>query len=157
MRARIALFLVRHPTIAVIVALALLAVVAVGVSRALSRESAPADPAPRDTDALVAPYTLPPPKESLDDRQAEPAHKALHALGRACKRPSTRRDPETVLRPLRVIENFASQHPDAGFAIDDESGSTLTLLIVVRNELEACDPTVIPRIDALIPSKYRPR
>ncbi|GAA1130066.1 hypothetical protein [Nocardioides aquiterrae] len=155
MRARAALFLLRHPMVAVTVVLALFAAAAFGASMAFSRNSPPAAPPPGGSDALVAPYTLPPPTESLSSTEVEPAHRALHALGRACKRTPARRDRGRVLQPLRVIENFASKHPHAGFTIDDESGTTLALLIVVRSELEACDPALLPRIDALIPSKYR--
>lgn len=169
-RARVARFLVRHPLGAVIVLLAVLAVLAavayagtiagpVAESFGGSESSTPSAPAPVGG-ALVAPDRLPAPKESLNDDEVEAPHQALHDLTRACKRPMTQGPPGTpqsVSAPLRIIEDFASRHPNAGFVVDDGSATTLTLLIVVRNELEACIPALIPRIDALIPAQYRPR
>lgn len=163
-RARVARFLVRHPLGAVIVLLAVLAAVAyagtiagpVAESFGRSESSTPSAPAPVGG-ALVAPDTLPAPKESLNDDEVEAPHQALHDLTRACKRPLTQGTPPSVSAPLRIIEDFASRHPNAGFVVDDGSATTLTLLIVVRNELEACIPALIPRIDALIPAQYRPR
>lgn len=166
-RARVARFLVRHPLGAVIVLLAVFAAVAytgtiagpVAESFGGSESSTPSAPAPVGG-ALVAPDTLPAPKESLNDDEVEAPHQALHDLTRACKRPMKQGPPGTppsVSAPLRIIEDFASRHPNAGFVVDDGSATTLTLLIVVRNELEACIPALIPRIDALIPAQYRPR
>ena len=166
-RARVARFLVRHPLGAVIVLLAVLAAVAyagtiagpVAESFGGSESSTLSAPAPVGG-ALVAPDTLPAPKESLNDDEVEAPHQALHDLTRACKRPMTQGPPGTpqsVSAPLRIIEDFASRHPNAGFVVADGSATTLTLLIVVRNELEACIPALIPRIDALIPAQYRPR
>ncbi|NYI77062.1 hypothetical protein BJ988_001710 [Nocardioides panzhihuensis] len=67
------------------------------------------------------------------------------------------REHGAVSQPVAVIVAFARDYPGGGFTIDDEPGSTLTLLLVVRNELEACDPTQIPQLDEFIPQAYRVR
>lgn len=98
---------------------------------------------------------LPEPTSTLTAQQARPVHNALHDLGRACRRRPGPAHSE-VLRALRVIADFAKAHPRARFPIDDESGSSMTLLFVVRDELLSCAPSLVTRVDRLIPTEYRP-
>lgn len=140
--------------LALIVAIILVGVVA-GVSASMFPRRASQNSPPVRGGSQVTPYTLPTPTASLDPSQVEPAHRALHDLGRACRRPPDR-DPERVLRSLDTIERFARLNRDARFPIDDEVGTTLSLLVVVRNELASCAPGLLSRVDALIPSEYRP-
>lgn len=140
--------------VAIALTLTLLTVAAVEVGSVPSRSQDEPPTVTANTDAQVAPSTLPRPKVFLQPPQVRGVHRALHEIGRACADTGTP-DPGTVAGPLREIETFASQYPDAGFWMDHESGTTLGLLIVVRNLLEACDPGRLPEIDALVPPMYR--
>lgn len=148
-------WLTRHPMIAVVAALCALGVVAVAVL-ALFNGAPTTDAAPPTTPGVeVAPSTLPSPTQHPPPGRVETAHQALHALGRACKSPLARRKPESVSEPLKVIKSFATDFPGGGFTVDDESASTLTLLLVVWNELKTCEPSRVPQIERLIPAEYR--
>lgn len=72
-----------------------------------------------------------PPRERV-----EAAHRALHAMGRACKQPIGTRDRAAVARPVEVMEQFARDYPNGGFTIHDESGTALSLLVVLRYEMQ---------------------
>lgn len=65
------------------------------------------------------------------------------------------RKPEQIRSPLDVIEGFATDYPSGGFSMDDESSSTLALMVVVWNELKKCDPAYLPELERLIPAQYR--
>lgn len=153
---RVVLFLIRHPMVAVGLSLVLLTAVAVGVGSLFSRSDESSPPVMANSDSLVAPFTLPSPEVFLEQSQVRGVHRALHELGRACAETGGTPDPRAAASPLREIETFAARHPNAGFPIDDESGTTLSLLIVVRNQLETCDLSRLPEIDALLPAQYRP-
>ena len=151
--AGVVLFFLRRPMLTVLALLALFTVGAMVTSELLSRSSSPERLPAQSPDSRVATYRLPGPTESLSAAQAAPVHRALHALDRACKHPE--RGTHALRGPLRIIETFATKHPTAGFAIDDETGTTLAMLIVVRSELEGCAPALLPRVNALIPERYR--
>ena len=146
-------FLARHPVTSVVLALAVVTAVAVGTVRVLEHTLAPGR---TDVTSSPRPFAeLPSATETLDERHGEPAHRALHSLGRACRRkPAPRR--QGVEQPLRAIVRFVARHPSAQFPVDDEAGSTLTLLFVVRDELLTCAPSLVGGIDRLIPEPYRP-
>lgn len=87
----------------------------------------------------------------------EEAHRALHAMGRACRKRAADRDPKTVAGPARVMIHFARDYPRGGFTIDDEPGTTLSLLFVLRHELQKCDPSLVAGAEALLPERFRGR
>ena len=105
--------------------------------------------------AEITPYTLPSPTQQPPRRRVDDVHDALHALGRACDTSAERRDPSDVRRAVDSIVAFATEFPSAGFRIDDEPGTTLALLIVARHELRSCAPSLMPRVQQLIPQEYR--
>ncbi|NHA01289.1 hypothetical protein G5V59_19420 [Nocardioides sp. W3-2-3] len=84
----------------------------------------------------MAPYTLPKPTQKPPRDRVEAAHKALHALGRACKVPAAEQGQDAVRRPLNELETFAQDFPAGGFRIDDEPGTTLALMIVVWDQAQ---------------------
>ena len=49
-------------------------------------------------------------------------------MGRACKVPISTRRPGSVRGPVEAMEQFARDFPNGGFTMDDEPGSTLSLL-----------------------------
>lgn len=150
---RLVVWLARHPMAAVFVLLGVIVALTASLASLFSGPSSDAPPV--GTDAEVAPYTLPPPTEHPPKNRVDAAHKALHALDRACKTPIAQRDPEAVRRPLDLMEAFATDFPSGGFRIDDEPGTTLALLIVVWDALKACDPSLVPEVEELIPAEYR--
>jgi hypothetical protein len=152
---RILVWFSRHPMFAVLVALVTLTLAAIGLAMAFTpTSSSPSSAGSVPTDVRIASSGLPSPTSSPPPGRVEAAHRALHDLGRACEIPILQRDEKTVLEPLGVLEQFARDYPGGGFSIDDEPGSTVALLIVVRVELRDCDPTKVARIEALIPPQY---
>lgn len=154
-RARIILWLLRHPMTAVFVALAIFA----GAGFGLASTFASGRTAQASTRPVVvggtAESTLPTPTQFPPRARVEEAHRALHAMGRACETPGSTRDPAAVARPVEVMERFARDFPDGGFTIDDEPGSTLSLLVVLRYELQTCDPSLVVSVERLLPPRYR--
>lgn len=156
MKGRVFVWLIRHPMLAVVIALSALAIVAFGLAGARSGRGD--DPAP-DRPVTVVPGTaqsrLPKPTQFPPKPRVEEMHRALHAMGRACKTPISRRDPATVSRPVELMERFARDYADGGFTIDGEAGSTLSLLVVLRYELQDCDPSMVPGVEKLLPERFR--
>ena len=151
---RVFLWLTRHPMSAVLLALALLGGSAWGIADAFSaREPRPEQPVIAESG--VAPSVLPKPTQVPPRARVDQAHRALHAMGRACKQPMAAREPDAVRRPVARMMQFARDFPRGGFTIDDEPGSTLALLIVLRSELQGCEPSLLPSVEALIPEEYR--
>lgn len=150
---RLVIWLGRHPMAAVIVVLAVIGVFTATAAQLLAHPNAPT--AASTSDAEVAQHTLPTPTQYPPRQRVDQAHKALHALGRACETPMLSRKPEQIRAPLDVIEGFATDYPSGGFSMDDESGSTLALMVVVWNGLKNCDPAYLPEIERLIPAQYR--
>lgn len=154
---RASLFLLRQPLIAVVAALAVLATIA-GAVAAFHAQPAQIVSEPTSEPA-VAPATLPTATELPRAKEVNPAADALHELERTldrnCARPDVAGEHQRVRRLLKPIESFARAHPNSAFRIDGELSTTLALLIVVRNLLQECDPTLLPGIDALIPDRYR--
>ena len=150
---RMAAWLSRHPMSAVLLALALLGGTSWGIRNASGREPG-SERSVSASSGLAAPV-LPEPTQSPPRVRVDQAHRALHALGRACKHPRAERELDAVRRPLASMEQFAHDFPSAGFTIDDEPGTTLALLIVLRSELQECEPSLLPGVEVLIPEEYR--
>ncbi|GAA4127403.1 hypothetical protein GCM10022215_37840 [Nocardioides fonticola] len=155
MTGRVVVWLIRHPLSAVLLALALFAVLGFGLSNAFSGHA----PAPAPTSPVViagtAKSTLPTPTQFPPKDRVEEAHRALHAMGRGCKVPISTRDPDSVRGPVERMERFARDFPNGGFTIDGEPGTTLSLLVVLRYELQSCDPSLVPGVEALLPERFR--
>lgn len=150
---RLAIWLTRHPMVAVIVVLVVIGVLTATGAELLARHGAPTGG--MTSDAGVAPYGLPKPTQHPPRQRVDEAYKALHALGRACETPMLSRKPDQIRAPLDVIEEFATDYPNGGFSMDDEPGSTLALLVVVWDALKSCDPAYVPEVERLFPAKYR--
>ena len=97
---------------------------------------------------------LPRPEESAPAAAVEPIHRALHSLGRACRPGAGIGQEAQARRPVGVILDFARQYPNAGFPVHDETGTTLSLLFVARDEVQSCAPALTARVERLIPRKY---
>lgn len=82
-------------------------------------------------------------------------HQALHALGRICKPNDTTNQTSQARRPVAVILDFARRYPKTTFHIDDETGTAISLLIVVRQSLRSCAPSLMSRVNRALPSQYQ--
>ena len=82
-------------------------------------------------------------------------HTALHGLGEACSVETSSGSLETVERHLATLLAFARRYPDGAFKIDDEDATSLSLLLVLQDELRSCAPSQIPRVQALLPQRFR--
>lgn len=143
------------PAVATGVALAVVGLIALLLASALpaaTQQEPGGDMAPVEPTAL---YELPKPQTRLDPVAARSIHRSLHRVGEACAAPTTDAKRTLLARQVRRIERIATQHPGAAFTIDDERGSILSLLFVLRHELEDCDPALVSRVDDLIPPAYR--
>ncbi|TFV91135.1 hypothetical protein [Blastococcus sp. CT_GayMR16] len=117
-------------------------------------------PNPPSPQGKIAPAVLQssPPAPTYTDvpeNEVIQAHAALHGLGEACGVETSSRSLETVERQLAVLLAFARSHPDGAFEIDDEDGAALSLLLVLKEELRSCDPSQLPRVEALLPPRFR--
>jgi hypothetical protein len=82
-------------------------------------------------------------------------HRALHGLGDRCAQPESTRSQPAVGRHVAVMLDFARRHPDAQFEIDDENGTSLSLLLVLQDELRECAPALLPGVLDLLPPDLR--
>ncbi|MFE1310495.1 hypothetical protein [Streptomyces sp. NPDC058755] len=84
-----------------------------------------------------------------------PVHEALHDIDARCK-PEADREARVRLRAdADVIVAFARRYPNAAFPVDDETGRTLSLLLVARQSLRGCDATATARVDGALPDQFR--
>lgn len=91
---------------------------------------------------------------AVPSAEVDAAHQALHDLGDACAEEPSPSLPD-VSQATDALLRFATRHPDGRFPIDDETGTTLSLLLVVRDELSTCAPELRPRVEALLPPQLR--
>lgn len=149
---RAVLWLARHPHVSVLGLLGVVAVLTLATVSAVGPLFTGAAPVhgERDTSAIVPVPTQRPPRHRVDA-----VHEALHAVGKLCKPAEVNRGRRPLTRAIETIRGFAAQYPRGGFFIDGEPGTTLGLVIVVRHQLETCDPTLARTIDELVPVQFR--
>lgn len=143
----------RIPGAAWLVAL-LVVVVALGAVGLITRPgtrgsgSGPADTAtPSSTASAVSPPAA----------EVRPVHGALHDLDARCKPGASSKVQIGLARDADRIVAFARRYPNARFPIDDETGSTLSLLLVARQSLRTCAPAAAATVDGALPPQYRDR
>lgn len=100
-------------------------------------------------------FTPTPPAVRLAPGQVVELHAALHDLDASCAGRDSPSRRQAVARDTAVVVAFAERYPNAVFPIDDETGRTLSLLLVVRQTLRRCAPGLVGRIDRLLPSDLR--
>jgi hypothetical protein len=99
------------------------------------------------TDPTAEPKS-PAPREAVDD-----AHTALHRIGAACgERPDLTGD---ISAEVTEILTFAERYPTGRFPIDDQTGTSLSLLLVVREALRDCDPRQADRVNGALPETFQ--
>ena len=90
------------------------------------------------------------PRSAVDD-----VHRTLHRLPRTCspQRVDRRRLDMTTSRFLDLYRRFPADRYE--FQIDDEAGTMLSALLVLRDELSRCSPRHAARIDPVLPASIR--
>lgn len=82
-------------------------------------------------------------------------HDALHDIDTQCQNPASATAGARLAHDTDIILTFAQRYPDATFPIDDETGRTLSLLLVARKALSTCAPTEASRVNQSLPPRYR--
>ena len=136
------------PTVAAAVVLALTGAAVVALRDGAGGGSqSPATAAPSPTAAAVTPPAA----------QVRPVHEALHDIDSRCRAKSGDVEQTALTRDVDTIIDFSRRYPDARFPIDDETGRTLSLLLVTRQSLRDCVPALAARVDGVLPSDLRDR
>ena len=112
------------------------------------------DSAPPVTTPSSQNVTIPRPEETAPASAVKPVHRALHGLGRVCRRGGGTDRASRARRPVNVILDFARRFPNVSFPVHDETGTTLSLLFVARNEVQDCAPALTAQVERLIPAEY---
>lgn len=94
-------------------------------------------------------FTTPPAAE------VQQVHDALHDFASWCTAQIGARGRRQLDRDVDVILAFARRNPDVRFPIDDETGSTLSLLLVARHALRTCHPAAAARVEQVLPRDVR--
>ena len=122
-----------------------------GVVAVRDRSGGSSGSAATATASAAAPAVTPP------AARVRPVHEALHDIDATCratvkgesgKQASLARDADTVI-------TFSRRYPNARFPIDDETGTTLSLLLVTRQGLRDCAPALAARVDRALPPDFR--
>ena len=98
--------------------------------------------------------TIPRPEETAPEAAVKAIHRALHTLGRVCRPDAGTDQTSRARRPVTVILAFAREYPKVSFPLHDETGTTLSLLYVARNEVQSCAPALTARVEQFIPREY---
>jgi hypothetical protein len=83
-------------------------------------------------------------------------HQTFHRLNRYCSRRA--RNVRALDKATRAFIGWYRAYPAKRFAvhIDDEPGTMLSAILVLRYELSRCSPKHAARIDAVLPQKVLP-
>lgn len=98
---------------------------------------------------------IPRPERTAPPASARQIHRALHGLGKICKPDDTTVRTARARPPVKAILSFARRYPNVSFAIDDETGTTVTLLMVTREALRTCAPSLMAQVNQSLPPEYR--
>ncbi|MFF7643867.1 hypothetical protein [Streptomyces canus] len=82
-------------------------------------------------------------------------HNALHDIDARCGTAVSGKARAELEGDADTVTAFARRYPDASFRVDDETGTTLSLLLVVRQGLRDCAPTATARVNQALPPEYR--
>ena len=127
-----------------------LALSALGVAGSVALTACGGDP-PR-TQGPAAP---PDDRAEIPRVDARYVHRTFHRLRRSCGpgRSDRRRLDATTTRFVRLYRRYPAER--FRMRIDDESGTMLSAILVLRYELAGCSPDHAARIDAVLPPRVR--
>ena len=99
--------------------------------------------------------TQPDRRAALPAQDALYVHRTFHRLPRFCGpgRADRRRLDATTTRFIELFRRYPAER--YAFRIDDESGTTLSAILVLRDELSRCSPRHAARIDPVLPATIR--
>ena len=97
----------------------------------------------------------PRPKSQAPKDEAQRVHLALHAIGRICESVGTTNRTALVRPHIDTILDFARRFPNVSFPVDDETGATVSLLIVARDGVRTCAPSLVDTINSALPKQYQ--
>ncbi len=101
--------------------------------------------------------SAPPSPASAPAAEVQPMHNALHDTAARCP-PGGRalaQGQQELQHDVDLVLAFANQYPNVQVTLDDESGTSLSLLIATRADLRGCAPTQAARVNAAIPAEFR--
>ncbi|WP_033309277.1 hypothetical protein RFN58_35595 [Streptomyces iakyrus] len=87
--------------------------------------------------------------------QVRPVHEALHDIDTRCRAKDKSASQTSLTRDVDTIIEFSRRYPDARFPIDDETGTTLSLLLVTSQSMRTCAPALVTRVDGALPPDFR--
>jgi hypothetical protein len=87
--------------------------------------------------------------------QVRPVHEALHDIDATCRAKGQSGEQTSLARDADTVIAFSRRYPDARFPIDDETGTTLSLLLVTRQGLRDCAPVLTARVNQALPLDFR--
>lgn len=108
----------------------------------------------RREDSSGSSLAVPRPKQVAPLPAVRRLHRAVHTLGRSCTPRSSTEETTRARRSVGAILDFARRYPTVRFRIDDEIGTTLSLLFVARDAVRPCAPDLVPSLERLIPAEY---
>jgi hypothetical protein len=116
----------------------------------------PGDEAEEPAATVAVPSAQAPgPASTPPAAEVQRIHDALHNMDTWCTAGAVNRSQPEIERAVDLILSFAQRHPQARFPIDDETGSTLSLLLTTRQELRTCAPTAATRVDRALPPEFQ--
>lgn len=98
-----------------------------------------------------------PPQATAPTVEVQRVHDALHDIAARCPPGGRSLAPaqKELEYDLDLVLAFAKQYANIQVTLDDESGSSLSLLIATRADLRGCAPAQAARLNAAIPAEFR--
>jgi len=121
----------------------------------------------RGTSAGGAGPVSPPDRQGATSAMPSPAsapadevqrmHDALHDIAARCPpgERSLAQGQKELQHDVDLVLAFADQYPKVQVTLDDETGTSLSLLIATRSDLRGCAPNQAARVNAALPAEFR--
>lgn len=99
----------------------------------------------------------PEPTSKAPSQEVSRLHQALHGLASECQKEEPARSVPRIDRSVDIVLSFARRYPEGRFAIDDETGNRLSLLLATHDDLRTCAPAAAARLNQALPPEFRGR
>lgn len=110
---------------------------------------------PRGAPSATASRPDPEPVSNAPAVEITRVHNALHRIGAQCREAPVAGRQARIDRAVEEVLSFVRRYPEGRFPIDDETGTPLSLLLVVRDELRGCAPDSAARVNRALPPRFR--
>lgn len=84
-------------------------------------------------------------------------HDALHDMVLQCSARVDSRRLARIEQDVEVVLSYARSYPTSQLPIDDETGTSLSLLLATREDLRTCAPEAAAKVDRQLPRELRDR